>query len=257
MGTKHFAGFAEAHKSPKAPAILEAAGGEKNMRKDKTCDLCHYTMVQDDENDEGTAKAGPSCESCHGASSKWIDLHNKKDVPHDQRMKDAAAQGMLNSSMHFEIAENCMSCHGLANPALDPNVMGKMLEAGHPVSPDFELVAYSQGTVRHRFFPPDTDNNKAMTPPELARLFVIGQAAKLVSATWAAGRSDVAKYKEVQTQRADLARKALAAGQSVPEIAEFLKAPTEAAGHKLADAIQAKDLTAQFASELPDPKNYK
>ena len=251
----HFKAFADAHKSPKAPAILDAAGGEKNMRKNKTCVLCHYTLVQDDEADEGVAKAGPSCESCHGASSKWLEVHNKKDAPKEQRVKDAAAQGMIWSHMHLDIAQNCMSCHGLAHPDLDPNVMGKMLEAGHPVSPDFELAKYSQGSVRHRFYAPDTDKNKEMAPAELARLFVTGQAAKLISANWAATRSSVAKYKEIQTQRADLARKALGAGQSVPEVAEFLKAPSEAGAHNLVEAIKAKDLSAQFGAQLP--KDFK
>jgi hypothetical protein len=254
-GTTHFKDFAEAHKNPKASAILDAAGGEKNMRKNKVCVLCHYTLVQDDENDEGVAKAGPSCESCHGASSKWLDVHNKKGVAHDQRMAEARTDGMITSEMHYDIAENCMSCHGLANPNLDPNVMGKMLEAGHPVSPEFELVRYSQGSVRHRYFPPDTDKNKTMSPAELARLFVTGQAAKLVSAEWAAGRSNVPKYKEVQLERAKLAGQALSAGRSMPEIAAFLKAPSEGAAHKLVEAINGKDMSAQFGAQLP--KDYK
>jgi hypothetical protein len=248
--TEHFKDFADVHKSPKTPAILDAAGGDKNMRKNQTCQLCHYTLVQDDASDPGEAKAGPSCESCHGASSEWIDIHNAKDTPLDQRVTQTMAKGMIRSNMHYEVAENCMSCHGLARADVDPDIMGKMLAAGHPVSPDFELVRYSQGTVRHRFYPPDVDNNKAMSPPELSRLFVTGQAAKLISALWAASRSNVPQYKQVQTARADLARKALSAGQSVPEIAEFLRAPSEASAHKLVQAIETKDLSAQFGSQL-------
>ena len=51
----------------------------------------------------------------------------------------------------FDVASNCMSCHGLANPALSAEHAAAMLDNGHPLKPDFELVAYSQGTVRHRF----------------------------------------------------------------------------------------------------------
>jgi hypothetical protein len=81
---------------------------------------------------------------------------------------------------------------------LDGDTLAKMLGAGHPLKTEFELVLYSQGSVRHRFYPPNVNQNSEMTAPELARLFVEGQAAKLVSATDALSKSSDAKYQEVQ-----------------------------------------------------------
>ena len=104
--------------------------------------------------------SGPSCESCHGASSNWIKVHNDYGGPNAkkadetathkaERLKKAAAAGMIWSFDHYGIAENCMSCHGLNNAALDGKTLAAMLDAEHPLNPDFELVKYSQGSVRH------------------------------------------------------------------------------------------------------------
>jgi len=98
-----------------------------------------------------------------------------------KRIAEARKAGMVWSFMTYDIAANCSECHGLAHPKLSGEVLAKMLDAGHPSEPDFELVRYSQGTVRHRFYPPDYSKNAEMSPAELARLFVVGQAAKLVS----------------------------------------------------------------------------
>ena len=76
---------------------------------------------------------------------------------------------MIHSSMLFDIAENCASCHSLARKGVDPAVMAKMIDAGHPPGSTFELVQYSQGSVRHRFYPPDVTKNAEMSPAELSR----------------------------------------------------------------------------------------
>ena len=98
-GTKHFKAFKEIEKNPKAKAVL-AAVGDATMKKSKTCTLCHFTVV------EGTAKFGTSCESCHGAASDWISVHNdyggvekdKEPAEHKtKRLKDAASKGMRTS----------------------------------------------------------------------------------------------------------------------------------------------------------------
>ena len=210
--TKHAKSFKTVHKTDKAKGILKAIGA-KSMKKEASCGLCHYTAVQKDADSKPRPKAGPSCESCHGASSDWLDIHNdyggksgKRDDESPehkaQRMEQAAAAGMIWPSNLYDVASNCMTCHGLANPDLDGDTLSAMLAGEHPLNPDFELVRYSQGVVRHRFYPPDVNTNQEMTPAELARMFVIGQAAKLVSAVGAQGRSDSAKYKEFQEARA-------------------------------------------------------
>ena len=198
--TKHFKSFRSVHREPKDASkpspkkILKAVGGQKRMKRNKTCYLCHYTLQKKDAGAKHQVKSGTSCESCHGASSDYMDIHGDyggKDVKREaesadhkaKRIADSTAAGLIWPSMKYEIAENCMTCHGLANPDLKADDLAKMLGAGHPINPEFELVKYSQGSVRHRHYPPNMKTNAEMTPKEQAEFFVIGQAAALVSAT--------------------------------------------------------------------------
>ena len=256
-GTAHHDSFKEVHKKAEAKKISQAAGGGKSMKKNETCQNCHYTMVSKRAGKDPRPMAGPSCESCHGASSEWIDVHNDDKVPLEKRHAAAREKGMIWSFMHYDIAANCMQCHGLADPRLEAKELAAMLDAGHPINPDFELVRYSQGTVRHRFYPPDTSKNKEMTKAELARMFVTGQAAKLVSATEAAGKSDHAKYVEAQKKRAADASKALSLVKSVPEVKKLISSPSEASARAVVAAIKDKDLSGEVGSALPAKGSYK
>ncbi|MBM3518337.1 MAG: hypothetical protein FJX56_10830 [Alphaproteobacteria bacterium] len=268
-GTVHFKSFRELHKSkdPDAKAIVEAAGGDKNPKKNETCTLCHYAMVAKKEGDEAKAVSGPACESCHGAASEWVKIHNDYGGPgvkaadetpehKQQRMQQASAAGMIWPAQKFDIAMNCMNCHGMARPGLDAAVLAKMMDAGHPIKPEYELVQYSQGTVRHRFYPPDVTKNAEMTPAELANLFVAGQAAKLVSAAAVVGKSDNAKYKAAQEQRLADAKAALGK-LAAPEAKALIDAPTVENARKLVDAIAGKDLSGEVGGLLPAAGTYK
>lgn len=266
-GSKHAQSFRTVHKMDEAKKIAIAVGGKKSMKKNATCTICHYTSVQKEAGGKGKPKAGPSCESCHGASSDWLDIHNdygganiKRDdetAEHKAERQQAAVDaGMIWSFMRYEIAKNCMSCHGLARDELDAGDLAKMLGAGHPLNPDFELVAYSQGTVRHRFYPPDVTLNSEMSAAELAETFIQGQAAKLVSAAGAMSKSDDSKYQAVQQQRMDDASAALSA-VGVPEAAALVADPTDANALALVAAIAGKDLSGDVASLLPAPASYK
>jgi hypothetical protein len=256
-GTAHSSSYKSVHKKKKAKAISKAAGGGKSMKKNKTCQTCHYTLVAKRAGKAPKPKAGPSCESCHGGSSEWLAIHNEAKVDIKKRHASAKKAGMIWSFMHFDIAQNCMLCHGLADPRLKADELAAMLDAGHPINPDFELVRYSQGTVRHRFDPPDTSKNAAMTSAQLARLFVTGQAAKLVSATKAIGKSDHAKYVDAQKKRVASASKALALVKSVPEVKKLLASPTEANARAVVAAIKAKDLSGEVGKALPKKGSYK
>ena len=96
-----------------------------------------------------------------------------------------------------------------------------------------------------------------MTAQELARLFVEGQAAKLVSATDALGKSSDAKYQEAQKKRPADASSALSSVKSVPEAAALLGDPNKANARKLVNAIAEKDLTDEVGGLLPDKSKYK
>lgn len=263
--TKHFKGFQEIHKSDKAKKILAAAGGPTSMRANPNCVMCHFTETKSSATAKPQVSSGPSCESCHGPSSDWRDVHNfygegiddpKKEpaAKRDKRYADARKAGMIWSFMTYDIAANCMECHGLANPKLKPDVLAKMLEAGHPGEPEFELVAHSQGSVRHRYYPPNVNTNAEMTPAELSRLYVIGQAAKLVSAT-AAAAGGSAPFTAMQKKRAQDARAALQPVADLPEVKAVLDKPSADAGRKLAEALKGKDLSAKV--KLPAKSSYK
>ena len=269
--TKHFKSFRSVHREPKDASkpspkkILKAVGGQKRMKRNKTCYLCHYTLQKKDAGAKHQVKSGTSCESCHGASSDYMDIHGDyggKDVKREaesadhkaKRIADSKAAGLIWPSMKYEIAENCMTCHGLANPDLKADDLAKMLGAGHPINPEFELVKYSQGSVRHRHYPPNMKTNAEMTAKEQAEFFVIGQAAALVSATSVMSKSSEAKYIEAQKTRAENAKAALA---GVAEAADLLASPSRANALKLAAAIAGKDLTGAVGSKLPAKGDYK
>lgn len=238
------------------------------MKRNDTCLVCHYTQAQATSEEKPRVSSGPSCESCHGASSDWLPIHNDYGGPavtrqtepaahRQQRLANAKAAGMIHPSMTFDVASNCMACHGLAHPEVDPAAFVKMLSAGHPFQAKFELVQYSQGTLRHRFYPPEMTRNAPMSQPQRARLFVVGHAAKLVSAVNAQKRSGDAAYQAAQKEREADARAALSAVSEIPAVAAFLADPTESKARALADAIAESDLTGQLSCLLPDPSTYK
>ena len=145
----------------------------------------------------------------------------------------------------------------LARNGIEGDTLAKMLDAGHPLKAEFELVRYSQGSVRHSFYPPDVTVNAQLSAAELAEAFIQGQAAKLVSATGALGKTDNAKYNTVQEQRIADATTALTALASVPEAGALVADPSEANARALIDAIAGKDLTGEIGGMLPDPSTYK
>lgn len=269
--TKHFTSFRNVHREPKDSAkpspkkILKAVGGQKRMKRNETCYLCHYTLEKKDAGAKPAVKSGTSCESCHGASSDWLAVHDNyggKDVKREQeapahkekRFAESKAAGLIWPTMKYEIAENCMTCHGLANPNLKADDLAKMLGAGHPINPSFELVKYSQGSVRHRHYPPDIKTNAEMTPKEQAELYVIGQAAALVSASSVMSKSSEAKYKEAQNKRVEIAKSALS---GIPEAAGLLAAPTRENAVKFVMSVAGKDLTGTVGGKLPAKSDYK
>ena len=266
-GTQHAKSFREVHKMDEAKVITAAVGGKSSMKKNDTCTICHYTNVQKKAGAAGRPKAGPSCESCLGASSDWLDVHNNYGGPSikrddetaehkTERQQGAVDAGMTWSFMRYDIAKNCMSCHGLARDELDAGDLAKMLDAGHPLNPDFELVAYSQGSVRHRFYPPDVTTNAEMSAAELAETFIQGQAAKLVSAVGAMSKSDNPKYQAAQQKRMDDASAALSA-VGVPEAAALVADPTDANARALVAAIAGTDLSGDVQGLLPAAATYK
>lgn len=263
--TKHFTALKKVHRTDKAKKIV-AAIGEKRMKRSDTCNMCHYTMVA--KGNKMKAVAGPSCESCHGPSSNWFEIHNDYGAGADresespehkaERIRKTAEAGMIWPSAAYDVALNCFACHAMAQPGLSGDTITKMLDAGHPINPDYELVRYSQGSVRHRYYPPNMNENAEMTPPELARLFVTGHAVSLLSAIRALSLSDHPTYVAAQEARIGAAKAALESIQgSVPEAGALLQDPSEANARALVAAVNGMDLSGSVGGMLPTSDSYK
>ena len=160
--TRHAKTFDEMHGSDDAKAIAAKLGeltGEKirSIKKAATCQKCHYTVAMEEGKPE--AKSGISCESCHGAAAEWVDSHQDyggekqpelnlarkaETAEHRKaRLDGCAATGMIRPDMYYQLARNCFSCHSVPEEDL-------VDKCGHePGYKDFELVAWTQGEVRH------------------------------------------------------------------------------------------------------------
>jgi hypothetical protein len=272
--TKHHTSFRTVHREPKDSAkpspkkILANVAGAKRMKRNKTCYLCHYTLQQKTADTKPVAKSGTSCESCHGASSEYLAIHDNyggegvkrtDETPghRKKRIEMSTAKGLIWPEMKYQVVENCMTCHGLAHPGLSGDVLAKMLGAGHPINPEFEAVKYSQGTVRHRYTPENITNNREMTEPERAELFVIGHAAALVSAKEAISKSNETKYTDAQKKRAKNAQAVLSLLTDIPEAQQLMASPNRSNALKLVNALTGKDLTGKVGSMLPTQSDYK
>jgi len=259
--SKHAVSFKTVYREATAPDILVAAGGDHSMKKNSTCVKCHFTPAPGEGG--GEVVAGVSCEHCHGPASGWIKTHQdyggkkENETPEHKAARQAAAvkAGMVYPHDLYALATRCVECHGLLKPGVDGAVLAKMVHANHPMNDKYELVRYSQGTVRHRFYPPHLDVNAEMSPEELARLWVIGQAAKAAAAQAAVARAQDPAYKKIAEQQLEAARTELERVKDVPEAAAFLAHPGKESGEALAKAIADKDLTAQVKDRLPKAKS--
>ena len=83
---------------------------------------------------------------------------------------------MIHSQMIYDIAKNCYSCHTVPNEAL-VNV------GTHRAGSDFDLVAWSQGEVRHNFISspgaPENTTNAPASKERLRQLYVVGALVDL------------------------------------------------------------------------------
>jgi len=220
--TPHHHTFKELHRKPEAKEIAEKMG-IRSIKRGELCIKCHYTMQEVDGREK--AISGISCESCHGAAKDWITLHNDYGGPtatkqsetpeHKQeRVANAIKHGMQNPANMYLIARSCYNCHTVPNEKL-VNV------GGHAAGSDgFELVAWSQGMVRHNFLRTDYASNAMSDPARLRLMYVVGQLTNLeysLRATAAATKAET--YGFSSAQRAFNVRRHLA------EIQEKLNHP--------------------------------
>jgi hypothetical protein len=278
--THHFATFNEMHRTDDAKAIAEKMG-IRRIKSESLCLNCHYTEKQSP--DGPAVIAGVACESCHGAARDWINVHNdygkgfkKETEPADHRamrLSAALKAGMLRPDDIYSVAQNCFQCHIVTEEKL-VNVGGHT--AG---SADFELLAFSQGEVRHNFFASAGKINADDSPARARLLFAVGTLLDLEYSLRAVGRAtEKATYAITYAHRVKAIKVKLAAINQLaptPEITDAL-ADTDKIALKLnnsdelnsaADRVQAlakafaaahdgNDLAA-LDSLLPKPDAYK
>jgi hypothetical protein len=184
--TTHQTGFRTLHRKAAAEAIAERMGF-RLLKRDSLCLECHYTATV--QRDQMRAISGVSCESCHGAGRDWLDVHNdyggkgldhtNEDPEHRKRRIEASlAAGMRRPSDDlYGLMSSCYQCHTVPNEKL-VNMGGHGTGSG-----DFELVAWTEGEVRHNFL--DTFRSGATAtnverPMSHKRLvYVLGRALAL------------------------------------------------------------------------------
>ena len=183
--TPHFRTFEELSRDPRARDICSKMG-LSSIKRSNVCIDCHFTMKEIDGRNK--AVSGVSCESCHGASRDWLELHNDYGGPtaskeseteahRQKRLKKSAKRGMNNTRDLYSIAINCYSCHMVPNEDL-VNIGGHT--AG---TEEFELVRYSQGQIRHNFLRSNGTNNEQASPERLRMMYVVGLIADLEFST--------------------------------------------------------------------------
>jgi hypothetical protein len=282
-GTTHFEAYDELDGSEKAEEILENLGFDDYAVEVAKCQTCHVTMYAEDEGDELEGKWGISCESCHGPASDWVDIHQDygktvegvKITPEERaketaehrlaRIASSVAAGMIRPENLYDLASNCMGCHSVPDPEL-------VDVGGHTAgSVGFELVAWSQGHVRHNFL--HGGKNEAAKPERLHLLYVIGKVVDLEFGLRGLSKAtDDGVYKEAMMARVSSALEAISAvksalGDAHSEVLAVIMAAgnekTEAAADKVRDAGKALAESlgdgsglAGISELLPDPSTY-
>ncbi len=203
--TPHFETFETLHRNPRAKEIAELMG-QHSIKRGNLCITCHYTMKQD--GDAIRAVSGVSCESCHGAAAGWLALHNdyggpaatkqsESDAHRQQRLDASIAAGMRNPVNLYLVARSCLNCHTVPNESL---VNVGTHKAG---SEQFELVAWSQGMVRHNFLRTNGQSNATNSTERLRVMYIVGQIADLEYSTRATGlATERATYGMTSARRA-------------------------------------------------------
>ncbi len=262
--THHFSTFRDLPNNPDAEKIASKMG-VKRLKAESLCLNCHFTVQNVDGEDKTIA--GISCESCHGAGKNWYKVHSgfsgkkegqETDAEIAKRWADSEAAGMIRPKNTYRLAENCFGCHLVPNEKL-VNV------GGHTAGSDFELVAWSQGEIRHNTWYNKGASNPEASPERKRMLFIVGRIAELeMSLTGVSKATEKADYAVKMAKRADNARKAMASLAKLlpeaPELAEIAQIGTDA-GLKLNNEAELVDaagkvsvLGLQFASAYDGSK---
>jgi hypothetical protein len=220
--TRHYKTFNELSRTDEAKSIAKKMG-LRRLKQESDCVSCHFT--QREVNGKPKSVSGIACESCHGAAKQWLKVHSDyggKDVKKEQETKahreDRIAKiekaGMIRPEDLYGVANNCYQCHLVPNEKL-VNV------GGHKAGSPFELVAWSQGEVRHNYFSSASgEENQPASADRKRMMFVLGNALELEHSLRAVGKA---------TEKADyavkMAKRVKAATARLKKIGTLIKAP--------------------------------
>lgn len=226
-GSHHFKTF---RNMPRNALGKRIAGkmGIKRIKSEGLCLTCHYTVQEKDNQSE--VVAGISCESCHSAGQDWIKVHSsysgKKAETESKaeakaRWKLSEAKGMIRPGSIYRLAKNCFGCHVVPQEKL-------VNTGGHRAGSAFDLVAWSQGEVRHNTWHSKGKDNVVAAPERKRMLYLVGLGVELEMALRALTKATARKvFAFEMAQRAHRARTRLAeaakAAPGVPELAEVVK----------------------------------
>lgn len=278
-GTQHFKTFRDLPRSPEANKIADRMG-LKRIKSEGVCLGCHFTVQKKSEKLEPIA--GIACESCHGAAQDWIKVHSGYSGKTAQtetkaeaaaRWKLAEAKGMIRPRAIYQIAKNCYGCHVVPREEL-------VNKGAHRSGSVFDLVAWSQGEVRHNTWHAKGKENVPASPARKRMLYLVGLGVELETALRAIATATMRKiFAFEMAQRAHTARSQLAtvakALPGVPEIKRIielghsaglrlnntsaLNAAADAIGKELLTLVQAYDGSTFSAIDplIPGPDRYK
>ena len=251
----HFSTFKDLPRSKEGREIAKKMG-LKRIKSGSDCLTCHFTSAMNEG--KATPIAGITCESCHGAGAEWIDVHSNfggKDVKAEdedpahkkERYAKSEAAGMIRPGNLYAVAQNCFSCHTVPNEKL-VNV------GGHAAGSAFDLVAWSQGEVRHNIW--YSEQNLAASAEHKRMMYMVGTMLDLEYAyRGLAEATEKAQYAVKMAKRAKAAKGNLAKIDAAVDSAEVKAVLQIAGGIKLKlnnkDAyLKAADGVAEQARKL-------
>lgn len=220
----HFKTFRDMPRNAEGNKIADKMG-VRRVKQESLCLNCHFTVQEKDNREEPVA--GISCESCHSAGKDWIKVHSGYSGKTAQTESKAEAQarwqladskGMIRPRALYELAKNCFGCHVVPEEEL-------VNKGGHKAGSAFDLVAWSQGEVRHNTWHSKGKDNVAANAQRKRMLYIFGLGVELETALRAIGKATVRRtYAFEMAKRADRARNQLdAAAKAVPSVPEIAK----------------------------------
>ena len=219
--TKHYSGFRKLTQRKEARRIAKRMK-IRRIKRASLCMNCHFTSKM--KGKRARPIAGVSCESCHSPAKNWVDVHqnfggaeatSKTEAAghRKERLAKLKAAGMIRPSNIYALASNCFQCHTVP--------FEKLVNVGkHTPGSKFELVAWSQGEVRHTYVASGEKSNDEASPERKRVLFLVGKAVELEY-----NLRGVSKSTKKATYAVQMARRAKSAMETFKKVAELVPTP--------------------------------